>query len=142
MDPHVYAAYTWGSIATTPGGTGLAEVSFARRIRAPRAREPLQGLRPAVDSMDHAVGSPLGRPATHPERSQSGEDGNSMTRQSQPEIRCSTREKKQETTIRSTATIPEPTANQREYVSDMIKWREESYEPDAVIGGPTPRCVD
>jgi endonuclease YncB( thermonuclease family) len=33
-------------------------------------------------------------------------------------------------------TVPAPTSDQREYVSDLIKWRDSSYTPDSVIGGP------
>lgn len=42
----------------------------------------------------------------------------------------------------STVTIPAPTPDQREYVSDIIKWRDSSYKPDSVIGGPNRRVVD
>lgn len=32
--------------------------------------------------------------------------------------------------------IPEPTEDQKEYVAALIRWREESYQPELVIGGP------
>jgi hypothetical protein len=33
-------------------------------------------------------------------------------------------------------TVPPPTSDQRKYVSDLIKWRDGSYTPNSVIGGP------
>lgn len=36
----------------------------------------------------------------------------------------------------TTTSVPAPTADQSKYVSDIIKWRDSSYKPDAVIGGP------
>lgn len=38
--------------------------------------------------------------------------------------------------------LPEPTSDQREYVSDLIEWRDKSYTPNSVIGGPNGRGVD
>lgn len=38
--------------------------------------------------------------------------------------------------LRSFLTIPEPSEDQKEYVRQMIKWREDSYDPDQEIGGP------
>lgn len=31
---------------------------------------------------------------------------------------------------------PEPPEDHCEYVANVIKWREESYDPEQVIGGP------
>jgi hypothetical protein len=35
-------------------------------------------------------------------------------------------------------TIPPPTQDQIDYVAEQIKWREESYDPGKVVGGPVP----